>query len=59
MQKNRFFSGLDWFFEKPVAAALDESLSGPWTIPRLPKAVQSGPFPKKGKKTGLDWTLKL
>ena len=45
---------MDWFFEKPVATTLDWSLSGPGTIPRLPKAVQSSFLPKKAKK--LDWT---
>ena len=45
---------LDRFFEKPVATTLDRSLSGPGTIPRLPKAVQSGFLPKKAKK--VDWT---
>ena len=45
---------LDWFFEKPVATTLVQSLSGPGTIPRLPKAVQSGFLPKKVKKP--DWT---
>ena len=42
------------FFENLVATTLDQSLSGPGTIPRLPKAVQSGFLPKKAKKT--DWT---
>ena len=45
---------LDRFFEKPVATTLDRSFSGPGTIPRLPKAVQSGFLPKKAKKP--DWT---
>ena len=45
---------LDWFFEKPVTTTLGRSLSGPGTIPRLPKAVQSGFLPKKAKKP--DWT---
>ena len=45
---------LDRFFEKPVATTLDRSFSGPGTIPRLPKAVQSGVLPKKAKKP--DWT---
>ena len=48
---------LDWFFEKPVATTLDRSLSGPGTIPRLPKAVQSSFLPKKAKKP--DWTRLL
>ena len=50
---------MDRFFEKLVATTLDRSLSGPGTIPRLPKAVQSGFLPKKAKKTGLDRTFKL
>ena len=45
------------FFEKPVATTLDQSLSGPGTILRLPKAVQSGFLPKKAKKP--DWTRLL
>ena len=48
---------LDRFFEKLVATTLDQSFSGPGTIPRLPKAVQSGFLPKKAKK--LDWTRLL
>ena len=55
-KKTGFLVVLDQSFWKLVATALDRSLSGPWTIPRLPKAVQSGPLPKKAKKpdrTGL------
>jgi len=40
---------LDWFFEKLVATALDQSLSSP--VQSISK--------KRQKKTGLDWTLKL